>query len=116
MRRSTSSPRVPILRTMKKAEKGLSMAEICRDINQVTGLRYCGRRKCGFPNPRKRKTQVLFEHTCKFPYSRVTRELRKMEEKGVVSVTSELRFDKFKSKGAMDHRRIVRFTPKSWRW
>lgn len=110
--------RAKIVKALKEGNsKGLSMAQICRSINEVTYQRYCGRRKCGFPNPRKRKHFTLFEHSCKYPYSKVMSHIRKLGKKGTVTITTESRFDKWKGKyGAEDFRRIVRLNVSTWKW
>lgn len=95
-------------REQKQRRVGHSMAQICRGINCQLNPLYCGRRKCGFPNPRKRKRFTLYEHSCQYPYSSVTRNIRKLGKEDKVRIKTELRFDKFKSGGADDPRRIVR--------
>lgn len=87
--------------------RGMSVAEICREINQKQ-IFWCGRRKCGFPNPRKRKVFTLHETDCDPKYSAVCAAVKALEKEGVVVTTKELWFDKFKSRGALDPRKVVR--------
>ena len=115
-RRKYPDPKGPILKALM-GKSGLSMAEICRTINEQTNILYCGRRRCGFPNPRKRKHFTLYPYSCKYPYSSVTAKIRKMKRKGTVTITREKRFDKFVGKhGAFDTRQIVRLQKSQWKW
>lgn len=118
MKRKSPDPKLSILKFLEQQQRkeGHSMAQICRGINCQLNPLYCGRRKCGFPNPRKRKRFTLFNYVCEYPYSSVMRKLKQMERKGLITITPEMRFDKFKSGGALDPRKIVRLRRGEWIW
>lgn len=87
--------------------RGSSMAEICREIN-VKPMLWCGKRLCGFPNPRKRKTMTLFRTSCSPKYSTVMGSIRTLAKKGEVTITTEMKYDTIKR--ALDPRRMVRLS------
>ena len=88
-----------------KYPNGLSISEICREVNGIgkDNLLYCGRRNCGYPNPRKRKNFFLHPCSCKYKYYQVCSLVHRLKN---VEIKKEMRYDRIKH--GLDPRTIVR--------
>lgn len=116
---STPDLEAKIVEVLKGPNGKKSMAKICRAINreinpEVERMLYCGLRRCGFANIRKRAKYEMRPHRCLVEYRRVMSTIRKMRFAGKVRVKTGTEFDKFVRGGDYDFRRFVELPGEIW--